>query len=1827
MDGWCEFKHEFEQWKPKKSSNSHEHTGDQGVDASCESNHLCLFALARSVRPLPNAVVASRPRGAVHSSPSAPSAMPAGSKTPTAEMKRKVSELKHAQEVEEDARLWHHLEVGQASEQAEGAQASGGQGADAAQVAPGGERLDEWPEFDAANLQGEPGARWPRRQFKNDPVNCNHTVEQLQDYMRRMQDLNLIGEPYKPEAHVPYENMTNFVATLTNTSNAVNRQVNGVPAVTHPPFKMNDQKSYRGLLATTLDLMPPGYFIAIENELKPPSVMLEEPSGGQGADGGSPFVPGQPAPPPVPPPAEGQRADGGQGRTEAQALCLVEQEFSDEQVAKMQKTGVELAPMHLSPMEALVHKDDNAPVYHYKDTVEDVYVGLPVESIPHVMAHGFKAYFGRGGPAMVSHYGFPTAGVYCTPSFTTAMQYPMMPTTGNVTLPGRDEPARYPGGTILALGGSCPLRCVAKCRADIRDFIWQYPRTNPTQMLYRCDSLTIRAFIVYAVDPLLAHHCTLNRGIVKSDAWNTETEEERKTRVSTVQASGNPFFPRRSYDDQWRGGFKMTLGDALAPPKQMPILDDLCRHHKLRKINDPLYDNLISADNHDETPLVASIGISIVSGVHHESHFLTKSILSDRIENFPEQIRVGTFQHDDVSARSFERILDESQERLQQMGVTGPLALEVSTKRGEGQRNKLGDKRKQNPDRAAAALMNAMVPDDKFPTARAKAGVYDRTMGAHGQVAGSRVVVGQQANPNAPKAKAKSGGGGQSADASRSSAKRDRKNQRKTEESDSVKVQKEMHDKHAHDMRKTFASECRIANACYGKLPVPFFAARRGMWLPPAPGSHFSESHKFELVHDKPTEEEIKQANQQFQDAMAYTKAVRRNCHDDAVRLLKLGGLSANLISPNDDAGNIGFIQQKVSYQADFQFGIPLVPKWFDTPQHLSQFVDAFVKCQTLENVEEGPSADPDKLSDNPKWWTTTITNDGKRLHGCNLFWKKLLANALTSHSYSNHIHNAPEYTADTLTDSNKNWISAIAQACDWWCYIRQKEPYKHDHEHIIKELSHVGGIFMDYVNTEFLHVGYRRVKEYKVILNYTYRRMLDFHKPRIIDAFDKMGPCERDYVAWHDTEIPKLNDEHWGDICEMSAAFALFTGRLEAVFELMDDCFVWQHAWGLEMADAQRKEATIPNDQNDPSSAFIEQAIKSLHKVRNYHKELFKNEPDKYAPQAPDPAVATYVSQLKKEASVPMSSASGDVKMSGAEASEPTPKAASDSESEIILIHPMMGGKEAYVPDSVEEDESRQLEDTLAFTGYTHGFRGGVIEKQDAHQEITAEAQQLLKWGLGKQSGDPAKLESAYRKYKSDGPLILSILKAPAAQQRAMFDAEYDDPNKYSKPVAFVPPSASSSSSQVGPLEMQAMMSPPATGGQGADGPAPRRKLRFGFTDPNADQYDSKGVKPETNTAELEKGLQDKGVMCYKRLHDGAVKEVNLTPNPKHRPPGASSSSSPNQYVAQGRTKSGGNKWVLAAPRRERDHAPDHGTVIDDSRFAAPEPLKLEARSTPGDPDTSYREGTVDLRSRLDLKSREEASVPIHDDFGQRILLRPELTGISKAMVKILRWRAKELRVEMDREGYVQSDVLADAITKHGLYGSVVRGHMIEQVVNNPPPDKIRYTFKYIDGELYVKAAQGHGTGLDIDYECDMTILNLEEAQQRKWQYVIHGTRFTFVNDILKYGLMTGGRDNRANKRVHIHFAVRKPHLGRECSGVRHGSDVAIYVDLYHAIRNGIPFYLSINNVVLTKGDNGVLSKAFFTKIVHLVTERTLWENGEWTRDGIELCSSRFGM
>jgi 2'-phosphotransferase len=99
-----------------------------------------------------------------------------------------------------------------------------------------------------------------------------------------------------------------------------------------------------------------------------------------------------------------------------------------------------------------------------------------------------------------------------------------------------------------------------------------------------------------------------------------------------------------------------------------------------------------------------------------------------------------------------------------------------------------------------------------------------------------------------------------------------------------------------------------------------------------------------------------------------------------------------------------------------------------------------------------------------------------------------------------------------------------------------------------------------------------------------------------------------------------------------------------------------------------------------------------------------------------------------------------------------------------------------------------------------------------------------------------------------------------------------------------------------------------------------------------------------------------------------------------------------------------------------------------------------------------------------------------------------------------------------------------------------------------------------------------------------------IEDPEQ--FPTVIHGTYTKFWKLIKEEGLKKMARN-------HIHFAPGMPKEEGVISGMRGTCDIYIEIDMFAAIKDGIKFYVSSNNVILTEGVDGALSPKYFKKVI----------------------------
>lgn len=194
-------------------------------------------------------------------------------------------------------------------------------------------------------------------------------------------------------------------------------------------------------------------------------------------------------------------------------------------------------------------------------------------------------------------------------------------------------------------------------------------------------------------------------------------------------------------------------------------------------------------------------------------------------------------------------------------------------------------------------------------------------------------------------------------------------------------------------------------------------------------------------------------------------------------------------------------------------------------------------------------------------------------------------------------------------------------------------------------------------------------------------------------------------------------------------------------------------------------------------------------------------------------------------------------------------------------------------------------------------------------------------------------------------------------------------------------------------------------------------------------------------------------------------------------------------------------------------------------------------------------------------------------------------LTRISKTLSYILRHGAEKENIPIRSDGYA----LIDDLIKHPNL-SDVNLDIIKDVVSND--NKQRYNLVNENSKWYIRANQGHS----------IQVNNLELEEITDIEDCIHGTYYKAWNTIKNTGLNKMSRN-------HIHFTTEIS--DKVISGMRNNCQVAIYVDVKKCVENGIKFYKSKNDVILSPGnDQGIIPAEYFKKVVDIKTKKTIAKN-----------------
>jgi len=182
----------------------------------------------------------------------------------------------------------------------------------------------------------------------------------------------------------------------------------------------------------------------------------------------------------------------------------------------------------------------------------------------------------------------------------------------------------------------------------------------------------------------------------------------------------------------------------------------------------------------------------------------------------------------------------------------------------------------------------------------------------------------------------------------------------------------------------------------------------------------------------------------------------------------------------------------------------------------------------------------------------------------------------------------------------------------------------------------------------------------------------------------------------------------------------------------------------------------------------------------------------------------------------------------------------------------------------------------------------------------------------------------------------------------------------------------------------------------------------------------------------------------------------------------------------------------------------------------------------------------------------------------------------LSRKLCKLLRHNPRNLKIKSN--GYVEVlDILKLSDFKQYTVEDIIR------IVENN--DKQRFSIQKKGSKMLIRANQGHSINI-VDGEQLLTKIN----DSTSVPICIHGTYFKAWESIKTRGL-------NKMKRNHIHMAIGIPGDDEVISGIRSNCEIIIYINLKKAMeRGGLDFYLSSNNVILTKGP---ILPCYFSKCI----------------------------
>ncbi len=182
---------------------------------------------------------------------------------------------------------------------------------------------------------------------------------------------------------------------------------------------------------------------------------------------------------------------------------------------------------------------------------------------------------------------------------------------------------------------------------------------------------------------------------------------------------------------------------------------------------------------------------------------------------------------------------------------------------------------------------------------------------------------------------------------------------------------------------------------------------------------------------------------------------------------------------------------------------------------------------------------------------------------------------------------------------------------------------------------------------------------------------------------------------------------------------------------------------------------------------------------------------------------------------------------------------------------------------------------------------------------------------------------------------------------------------------------------------------------------------------------------------------------------------------------------------------------------------------------------------------------------------------------------LSPTEIAISKYIALILRHDPEVIGIRLDEHGWANVEELINGIAKKHPIDMT----LLEKIVAED--NKQRYSFN--EDKTLIRANQGHSVSVDVELK-----------QMEPPDVLYHGTGEKYAPFIDEEGLISKSR-----LYVHLSSDVKTATL----VGKRHGKPCIYAVDAARMKKEGYDFYISANNVWLTKS----VPVCFLSKLEHI--------------------------